>query len=114
MKKNLNRKGIWIPLDILENTTLDSTNKILLSEILSLTKLPDHCFASNKYFGELLGLTRSSVSKRISFLQEKGFIKTENKYENNHCVGRIITEGNVIPQKNKTISNKKGGSSFKD
>lgn len=114
MKENSKRKGIWIPLEILGNNSLDPTNKILLSEILSLTELPDGCFASNQYFAELLGLTKSSVSKRISSLEKIGYIKTEIKYKNNQCLGRIITKGKVKSQKSNTGSKKNKGSSLGD
>lgn len=114
MKQNSKRKGIWIPLEILGNNNLDPTNKILLSEILSLTELPEGCFASNQYFAELLGLTKSSVSKRISSLQTLGYINTDNIYKNNQCLGRIITKGHVVSQKTTTSSTKKKGSSMKD
>ncbi|MCH7410183.1 helix-turn-helix domain-containing protein [Belliella sp. DSM 111904] len=114
MKQNSKRKGIWIPLEILGNNNLDPTNKILLAEILSLTELPEGCFASNQYFAELLGLTKSSVSKRISSLQILGYINTDNIYKNNQCLGRIITKGHVVSQKTTTSSTKKKGSSLKD
>ncbi len=79
-----NRKGIWIPIEIIEDDNLDWLNKVLLSEIISYSKLPLGCIASNETFGELLNLHRGNVSKRISYLVEKEYIQiiTVNKSKN--------------------------------
>jgi len=90
MKNDEKRKGIWIPIDLMENNELDWTNKILLSEIWSLDDLPDGCFASNEYFGGLLGISKGSASKRITQLTNLGYIKTENVYQKGNCIGRVI------------------------
>ena len=90
MKNDEKRKGIWIPVELMENNELDWTNKILLSEICSLDELPDGCFASNEYFGGLLRITKGSASKRITQLFNLGYIKTENVYQKGNCVGRVI------------------------
>jgi hypothetical protein len=70
-----NRKGIWIPIEIIEDDNLDWLNKALLSEIISYSKLPLGCIASNEKFGELLHIHRGNVSKRISYLVENEYIK---------------------------------------
>jgi hypothetical protein len=70
-----NRKGIWIPIDIIEDDNLDWINKVLLAEIISYSKLPLGCIASNEKFGELLHIHRGNVSKRISYLVETEYIK---------------------------------------
>jgi len=70
-----NRKGIWIPIEIIEDDNLDWLNKALLSEIISYSKLPLGCIASNEKFGELLNIHRGNVSKRISYLVENEYIK---------------------------------------
>jgi hypothetical protein len=70
-----NRKGIWIPIEIIEDDNLDWINKVLLSEIISYSKLPLGCIASNEKFGELLHIHRGNVSKRISYLVENEYIK---------------------------------------
>ena len=70
-----NRKGIWIPIEIIEDDNLDWLNKVLLSEIISYSKLPLGCIASNEKFGELLNIHRGNVSKRISYLVENEYIE---------------------------------------
>jgi len=110
------RKGIWISIEILENNELDNTNKILLSEIISLDTLSKGCFASNEHFANLLGVTKSSASKRITSLTKLEYITTKNVYANKVCTGRIITPttkllslGGSSPENHP--SDKKGSSS---
>jgi hypothetical protein len=73
-KKNKNRKGLWIPDYILEDSKLDAANKIIMSEIISLSKLKDGCYASDEHYGELVHINRTSVNKRINKLVELDYI----------------------------------------
>lgn len=66
---------MWIPKEIIEDHKLDWINKILLTEIISLSKLEKGCIASNETFGKLLNIHRGNVSKRITYLVEEGYIK---------------------------------------
>ncbi len=92
MKKNEKRTGIWIPKELMRNSELDWTNKVLIAEIQSLHNNPGGCFASNEFFSDLLGLgNASSASKRISKLKQLGYITTKNIYGKGDCIGRIIT-----------------------
>jgi len=90
MKNEEKRKGIWIPVELMENNELDWTNKILLAEICSLDELPDRCYGSNEYFGGFLKISKGAASKRITRLTSLGYIKKENVYKKGNCVGRII------------------------
>jgi hypothetical protein len=84
------RKGIWIPQSIMV-LDLNGNDKILLAEIYSLCEREDGCYASNNHFMKLLGYeTPGAASKRISFLSDKGYIRTEDVFEKRRCVGRII------------------------
>ncbi len=67
------RTGIWIPVWI-ENLKLTNSQKKLLAEIVSL-HLKGRCFASNKYFSEVLDLKPDTISGMISALKKKGFIR---------------------------------------
>jgi hypothetical protein len=96
------RKGIWIPMELIENKQLDWTNKVLLSEIFSLHSQEKGCIASNKHFGDLLDITDSAASRRISKLKSWNYINTQNIYENNRCLGRKIVP---LKQQNTTGKN---------
>jgi biotin operon repressor len=89
MDKNLT--FLQIPNSILENRELDGDNKILLSKIIELHKRAGSCFASNNTFGNLIGMSRTSVSKRITKLKQLGYVTTEDVWEGNVQKGRIIT-----------------------
>ena len=84
------KKGIWITQKLIDNPELDWENKVLLSEIQSLHKLPDGCYVSNNKLSIFLGISRSAIIRRLNFLVENGYITTTNIYKNNKCVGRII------------------------
>lgn len=90
------RKGIWIPIEVMKCADLDCTDKFLLSEIISLHKLNNGCHASNEFFAEMLNITRSAASKRITKLSEKGFIKAKKRYNKQRCIGRMITPTDKI------------------
>jgi len=90
MKHNDKRNGIWIPKELMADKNLDWTNKALLAEIMNLSELEKGCYASNEHFAQLLGIGKSSVSKRITQLQKMGYIITNNIFDKNRCIGRVI------------------------
>lgn len=66
-------KGIWIPKEIWLSKDLTMKEKIFLIEIDSLDN-EFGCFASNTYFSEFFGISKSRCSQVIKSLEEKGFI----------------------------------------
>ena len=58
---------LHIPSFILFDIKLDSTKKILFSEILNLSRGDKGCYASNDYFGKLLGINKDGASKQIIY-----------------------------------------------
>ena len=93
---NEKRKGFWIPKEILNLKSIDNTNKMLLSEIYSLSMLENGCTAGREFFAELLNLkSPSSVTKRIHWLEKMGAIKTQNIYIGKKCVGSKISRGTL-------------------
>jgi hypothetical protein len=90
------KRGIWIPEEIMVDKKLDWTNKVLLSEIYSLCELPNGCIASDNHFGKLLDIGRPSVNKRVNKLEELGYITAQNHYRGKLCIGRTITKGSSI------------------
>lgn len=69
-------KGVWIPKEVWENKELGWTEKILLVEIDSLSKLGE-CYASNEYLANFLSLSKDRVSKIISSLVKLGYIESK-------------------------------------
>ncbi len=77
---NVINKNIFIniPYSVLLDANLSSTQKLLLSEIIELLKLPEGCYKSNNDFGELIGIGGSGISKQIKKLVEMNYITTED------------------------------------
>ncbi len=74
-------KGLWIPAEILLNKDLSDKEKIILSMILYLSKEKGSCFASNKYIANIVNVTPERVSKIISSLRDKDYVRVRLKYK---------------------------------
>ncbi|TGM52013.1 helix-turn-helix domain-containing protein [Leptospira biflexa] len=72
-KMKTNRKGIWIPVWI-ENLNLSHSQTKLFAEIVSLYE-NGGCFASNRYFSEILGLKADTISRLITSLKKLGILE---------------------------------------
>jgi uncharacterized phage protein (TIGR02220 family) len=66
-------KGIWIPRNLWVSKDLSIQDKVFLAEIHSLDN-NEGCIASNKYFANFFGLSKSSVSRIVSTLKKKGYV----------------------------------------
>lgn len=87
-------KGLWIPAEILLNKDLSDKEKIILSMILYLSEEKGSCFASNKYIANIVNVTPERVSKIISSLKDKGYIKVKLKYKTD---SKEIEERQITP-----------------
>lgn len=109
-------KGVWIPKAIWLSTELTLQEKVFLVEINSLDN-EDSCFASNEYFAEFFGLSKSRVSEVINMLIEKKYIRsTIHEDEGNKRTLEVISfpeeglsqsrRGSApIPNDNNTVNN---------
>ena len=82
-------KGIWIPREIWVSKEMTMQEKVFLAEIHSLDN-EQGCIASNSYFAEFFGLSKSSVTRVISSLVDKGFCKVNLIYKNNKEVDKRV------------------------
>ena len=87
-------KGLWIPAEILLNKDLSDKEKIILSMILYLSEETNSCFASNKYIASIVNVTANRVSKIISSLKYKRYIKVKLKYKTD---SKEIEERQITP-----------------
>lgn len=69
-------KGLWIPEQILYNNNLTYQEKLLLTFIFHLDTTDNHCYASNKYLGELMNCTEKTIANILSGLKKKNAIET--------------------------------------
>ena len=73
-------KGIWIPKEICNLKNLTWAEKIILSEILVLSK-QNKCYANNEHFSKLLKVRKDSISRTIGKLVKQGYLISEIKYK---------------------------------
>ena len=74
-------KGLWIPAEILLNEELTGKEKLILAMILYLSEETSSCFASNKYIANIVKVSADRVSKIITSLRKKNYIKVKLKYK---------------------------------
>ena len=87
-------KGLWIPSEILLNKDLSDKEKIILSMIVYLSEEKGSCFASNKYIANIVNVTPERVSKIISSLKGKRYIRVKLKYKTD---SKEIEERQITP-----------------
>lgn len=72
-----------IPANVRYDNDLTPNAKLLYGEITALCNEKGYCWATNSYFAELYGVSKTSISKWISQLIEKGYIMSQINYKDN-------------------------------
>ena len=77
-----NKKNYFavIPAPVRYCEKLQPNAKLMFGEITALANDSGYCYASNEYFSKLYGVTKTSISKWISALENNNFIKIKYKY----------------------------------
>lgn len=96
MKQNPNYYSI-LTANVRYDNELTDSEKILFSEITALADRSGYCWASNKYFSELFDVTKKTISRRITNLVKRNYLKRELVEGEN---GRI-EKRKLIPLDNK-------------
>ena len=109
------------------NQNLTPNAKLLYAEITALINMNGECFASNKYFADLYGKSKTTISKWVSELVKEGFIEVKLTYKEgtkeinkryisilkggieklNTPILKKLKDNNTIVNNNTTYSNKK-------
>ena len=80
-----------IPATVRYSQELKANEKLLYGEITALSNKNGYCYAQNRYFANLYGVSIETVSRWLSHLQKLGFIKIEIKRnENKEIIARYI------------------------
>jgi len=72
-----------IPASVRYDNTLTDSEKLLYGEITCLTHKTGKCFANNKYFANLYGVSKETISRRVSKLKKRGYITVMISYKPN-------------------------------
>ena len=92
--QNSNIKGIWMPYKILTNEKLSDKEKIIYSIVLFFSKNDGYCTITNKYLASIVDLSTTRVSKLISSLARKTYVKVETNFQDTN---RKIISRKIVP-----------------
>ena len=79
-----------IPAEVRYNKKISANEKVLYSEIFTLSQKSGGCFASNGFFAELYGVHKTTISKWISTLKEEKLIRISYQIQNGNVEKRTI------------------------
>ena len=82
-------KYAHVPKYILSYEKLNSTERLVMGMIYSLTRMSGECYAPNSYFSDELGFSPRTISSAISSLKREDLI-IANKIDNNRKI--FLTE----------------------
>ena len=94
--------GFFIPVDIIEHSKLNWTDRIVLVEIDALNINNNGCFANNKHFCELLEVDSRTIQRSIAKLESLGLIIIKNGASKNR---RIFTANEIKQPRQKCHGN---------
>ena len=91
MSKTKSTNFLTIPYDILNLEELTLSAKVLLAEILSLSKLEGHCYASNEYLSKRIGISERSVCNSLNELRQHNLISSSLKSRSERCIYPVFS-----------------------
>lgn len=73
------KPGYWavLPASVRYDETLPANAKLLYAELSALAQVDGYCWASNQHLGELFGVDKKTVSRLISMLADRGYIRVD-------------------------------------
>lgn len=75
--QKLDAQFVQIPMQVLTDPDLSSTDKLLMGLLISLHWIKGYAFPTNRYLGKIMSCTDATVSASISRLRDYGYITIE-------------------------------------
>ena len=75
MKQQRNKSFVFLPDTMLNNRVLSRTDLLLYAAIRGFADGKTACFASNSWFAERFGVSKSTVSHSLQKLEQMGLIR---------------------------------------
>ena len=94
MANKINFTGLWIPEHIILDKKLADKEKLILAMIIFLSKNDNECTTSNQSFADRFDISSNRVSKIISSLKNKNYIKLNFIHKDN---SKEILKRTIIP-----------------
>lgn len=82
--------------EYLNNSKLNSTDKLLLCHITALCKKNGYCIATNRYFMSIYGVSKTSISKSINKLVKLNILNSKIEMTDMNNKRRYLTLVNNV------------------
>ena len=80
-----------MPATVRYDKKISPSEKLLYSEITALANKEGYCYAQNRYFAKLYGVSTDTVSRWFSNLQKNGYVNIQvNRGKNNEVLSRYV------------------------
>lgn len=86
-----------IPANVRYDNELRANEKLLYGEISALANRTGECWATNRYFADLYGVSTESVRQWLRNLERRGYIRTRIEYEGKEVKARYISIIDAVP-----------------
>lgn len=103
-------KGIWIPKEVYLDERLSAIDKIVFSEIHSLSATQHGCFASNERLAKFCQCSVPTITRSIGKLKELGFIEVASFNGRRRVLESCVTVIRQTNQIDEADSSKRLGS----
>ena len=98
----MDKPGYWavIPATVRYDPALPPNAKLLYGEITALSNAKGYCYAQNRYFSALFGLSERSVCRLLAALAKGGYLRTDVQCRPGaETVRRVRTGGRAAPSR---------------
>lgn len=65
----------WLPAQVRYDANLKPNAKLLFGEITAMSNVNGYCWATNRYFSERFSVDKTTISRWVSQLADKGYIR---------------------------------------